>query len=47
MRFCFQIYNRAWPQPVLLKQMPTENKLNFPIWDPRVSCVRYFKYSYV
>ena len=28
---------RAWPQPVLLKQMPTENRLGFPIWDPRVS----------
>ncbi|XP_057316266.1 poly(A) polymerase type 3-like [Hydractinia symbiolongicarpus] len=32
----FLIYSKwAWPQPVLLKQMPAENKLNFPIWDPR------------
>jgi len=34
----FLIYSKwAWPQPVLLKQMPTENKLNFPIWDPRTN----------
>ncbi|XP_065661046.1 poly(A) polymerase type 3 isoform X6 [Hydra vulgaris] len=34
----FLIYSKwAWPQPVLLKQMPTENKLNFPIWDPRMN----------
>jgi len=32
----FLIYSKwAWPQPVLLKQMPTENRLGFPIWDPR------------
>jgi len=32
----FLIYSKwAWPQPVLLKQMPTEHKLNFPVWDPR------------
>lgn len=34
----FLIYSKwAWPQPVLLKQMPTENKLSFPIWDPRTN----------
>lgn len=34
----FLIYSKwAWPQPVLLKQMPTENKLTFPIWDPRTN----------
>lgn len=34
----FLIYSKwEWPQPVLLKQMPTENKLNFPVWDPRTN----------
>ncbi|XP_066934707.1 poly(A) polymerase type 3-like isoform X1 [Clytia hemisphaerica] len=34
----FLIYSKwAWPQPVLLKQMPTENKLNFQVWDPRTN----------
>lgn len=34
----FLIYSKwAWPQPVLLKQMPAENKLSFPIWDPRTN----------
>jgi len=34
----FLIYSKwAWPQPVLLRQMPTENKLSFPIWDPRTN----------
>jgi len=34
----FLIYSKwAWPQPVLLKQIPTENKLSFPIWDPRTN----------
>ena len=26
-----------WPKPVLLKPMQTNNLLNFPVWDPRVS----------
>ncbi|XP_046364762.2 poly(A) polymerase type 3-like [Haliotis rufescens] len=26
-----------WPNPVLLKPLDTENKLGFPIWDPRVN----------
>jgi len=34
----FLIYSKwAWPQPVLLRQMPTENKLGFTIWDPRTN----------
>ena len=34
----FLIYSKwAWPQPVLLRQMPTENKLGFQIWDPRTN----------
>ena len=28
---------RDWPSPVLLKQLDTENKLGFPVWDSRVS----------
>jgi len=34
----FLIYSKwDWPQPVLLRQMPTENKLSFQIWDPRTN----------
>ena len=32
--FCF--FFRDWPNPVLLKPLETDNKLGFPIWDPRV-----------
>ena len=28
---------RKWPNPVMLKPMPVENTLGFPVWDPRVS----------
>ncbi|XP_014673259.1 PREDICTED: poly(A) polymerase type 3-like isoform X2 [Priapulus caudatus] len=33
----FLVFSKwPWPQPVLLKQ-PEENKLGFPVWDPRVN----------
>ena len=30
------VFYRDWPQPILLKQLLQENKLGFPVWDPRV-----------
>ncbi|KAL4237602.1 hypothetical protein ACF0H5_002316 [Mactra antiquata] len=34
----FMIYSQwDWPQPVLLRELTTENKLNFPVWDPRIN----------
>lgn len=34
----FLIYSRwKWPQPVLLKEMPKDNQLDFPVWDPRTN----------
>lgn len=34
----FMVYSKwEWPQPVLLKQLQTENKLNFTVWDPRIN----------
>ncbi|KAH3854979.1 hypothetical protein DPMN_097539, partial [Dreissena polymorpha] len=26
-----------WPEPVLLKELSMENKLNFTVWDPRIN----------
>ncbi|XP_063426493.1 poly(A) polymerase beta-like isoform X1 [Mytilus trossulus] len=34
----FMVFSKwDWPQPVLLKQLLQENKLGFPVWDPRVN----------
>lgn len=34
----FMVYSKwEWPSPVLLKQLSQENKLGFPVWDPRVN----------
>lgn len=34
----FMVYSKwEWPQPVLLKQLQSENKLNFTVWDPRIN----------
>jgi len=39
---CFvALWIRKWPNPVMLKPMPVENTLGFPVWDPRVS-VNYY-----
>ena len=34
---CSDVSCRDWPQPVLLKQLCSENRLQFTVWDPRVS----------
>jgi len=35
---CFvELLTRKWPTPLMLKPMPDENTLGFPVWDPRVS----------
>ena len=31
------LFCRDWPKPVLLKEIPSDNKLGHPVWDPRVS----------
>ena len=34
----FMVFSKwDWPQPILLKQLLQENKLGFPVWDPRVN----------
>eukprot|EP00112_Aurelia_sp_Birch-Aquarium-sp1_P004367 Seg1493.9 transcript_id=Seg1493.9/GoldUCD/mRNA.D3Y31 product=Poly protein_id=Seg1493.9/GoldUCD/D3Y31 len=34
----FLIYSQwKWPQPVLLKEIPNENVLSLPVWDPRTN----------
>ncbi|XP_041353058.1 poly(A) polymerase type 3-like isoform X2 [Gigantopelta aegis] len=34
----FMVFSKwDWPNPVLLKPLETDNKLGFPIWDPRVN----------
>ena len=33
---------REWPQPVLLKQMPDNNAMELPVWDPRVNTADRF-----
>ncbi|XP_046847598.1 poly(A) polymerase type 3-like [Xenia sp. Carnegie-2017] len=34
----FLVFSKwKWPNPVLLKELATENKLGFPVWDPRIT----------
>ncbi|XP_045174821.1 poly(A) polymerase type 3-like isoform X2 [Mercenaria mercenaria] len=34
----FMVYSKwPWPQPVLLKQLQAENRLNLTVWDPRIN----------
>jgi len=28
--------SRQWPKPVMLRPLEDNNKLGFPVWDPRV-----------
>ncbi|XP_069117159.1 poly(A) polymerase beta-like isoform X1 [Argopecten irradians] len=36
-KFFMVFYKWDWPQPILLKPLHTDNRLNFPVWDPRVN----------
>lgn len=34
----FLVFSKwKWPNPVLLKELSSENKLGFPVWDPRIT----------
>ncbi|OWF51454.1 poly(A) polymerase beta-like [Mizuhopecten yessoensis] len=36
-KFFMVFYKWDWPQPILLKPLQTDNRLSFPVWDPRVN----------
>ncbi|XP_005097913.1 poly(A) polymerase beta [Aplysia californica] len=41
-RFFLVFSKWDWPSPVLLKQLDTENRLGFPVWDSRINAADRF-----